>query len=214
MNRRDLMKKELGKTLMELAEKKPLESITVSELAKECGVSRGTFYNHFFDIYDLINWIFEVDIVEPLQNYITSHDASWSGITKQCLEKMYEDRNFYCQALRYTGQNNLQDYMRKRNFDSWKLLIDGYLGEDKTFDADLLEFYERYTAEAVANTIIEWAKRGMKAPPERMAYMDHVATRGIYGLIDAANELSGAQASACAPCETEQQKRNQADAQD
>ncbi len=104
--------------------------------------------------------------------------------------------------------------MRKRNFDSWKLLIDGYLGEDKTFDADLLEFYERYTAEAVANTIIEWAKRGMKAPPERMAYMDHVATRGIYGLIDAANEPSDAQASACAACETEQQKRNQADVQD
>lgn len=188
MNRHDLMKRELGKTLMHLSEKKPLESITVSELAKECGVSRGTFYNHFFDIYDLINWIFENDIVEPLQDYIASHDTSWSGITQQCLEKMYANRNFYCQALRYTGQNNLQDYMRKRNFDSWKMLIEGYMGKAKTFDPDLLEFYERYTAEAIANTVIEWARRGMRTPPERMAHMDYVATRGIYGLIDSANE--------------------------
>ena len=187
MNRRDLMKREFGKTLLRMAEEKPLEDITVSELAKECGVSRGTFYNHFFDIYDLINWMFEVDIVEPLQEYIASHDTSWLGITQQCLERMYEHRNFYCQAVRYTGQNNLQDYMRKRNLDSWKLLIKGYMGETKSFDPDLLDFYERFTADAVANMVIEWAKRGMRTPPERMAHMDYVATRGIYGLIDAAN---------------------------
>ncbi len=188
MNRHDLMKRELGKTLMDLSEKTPLENITVSQLVKECGVSRGTFYNHFFDIYDLINWIFEKDIVEPLQEYIAAHDASWSGITRQSLEKMYEHRHFYCQALRYTGQNNLQDYMRKRNFDSWKMLIEGYMGNTKSFDPDLLEFYERYTAEAIANTVIEWARRGMRTPPERLAHVDYVATRGIYGLIDSANE--------------------------
>ncbi len=188
MNRKDLMKKEFAKTLFRLAEEKKLENITVSELTQECEVSRGTFYNYFLDIYDLINWIFEEDIVKPLQDYIVSHDSSWSGITQQCLEKMYHNRNFYCQAVRYGGQNNLQDYMRKRNLDSWKLLIRGYMGEDKKFDPDLLEFYERFTSDAVANMVIEWARRGMRTPPEKMALMDCVATRGIYGLIDAANE--------------------------
>ena len=182
------MKRELAKTLLRLSDEKPLRNITVLELAKECGVSRGTFYNHFFDIYDLINWIFETDIIEPLQNCIRYNDSHWSSITQECLERMYKKRNFYCQAVQYTGQNNLQDYMRKRNLDSWKMLIQEYMGDSKTFDPDLLDFYERYTADAVANMVIEWTKNGMRISPERMSQMDCVATRGIYGLIDAANE--------------------------
>lgn len=187
MKRDDLVKRELSRTLKELVREKPLMSITVSELAQVAGISRGTFYNHFFDIYDLINWTFEIDVIQPLQNYIRHHMHAWSGITEQCLKKMYEELDFYCQAVQYRGQNSLRDYMRQRNLDSWKLLIDGYLGEDKTFDAETLDFFERFTAQAIANMVIEWAESGMKIPPEKMALMDCVATRGIYGMIDAAN---------------------------
>ena len=70
MKRDDLVKRELSRTLKELVREKPLMSITVSELAQVAGISRGTFYNHFFDIYDLINWTFEIDVIQPLQNYI------------------------------------------------------------------------------------------------------------------------------------------------
>ena len=49
------------------------------------------------------------------------------------------------------------------------------------------EFFERFTAQAIANMVIEWAEDGMKVPPEKMALMDCVATRGIYGMIDSVN---------------------------
>ncbi len=189
MRRNDLMKRELSRALKELAKTHELETISVTQLATECGVSRGTFYNHFLDIYDLINWTFETDVIVPLQNYISEHDETWSGITQQCLEKMYENRNFYTQAVRRRGQNSLRDYMRQRNLDSWKMLIAKYMGENKTFDPDMLDFIERYTSQAVGNMIIRWAEDGMPIPPQKMAYMDKVATRGIYGLIDEANEI-------------------------
>lgn len=50
-----------------------------------------------------------------------------------------------------------------------------------------LIFFERFTAQAIANMVIEWAENGMKVPPEKMALMDCVATRGIYGMIDSVN---------------------------
>ncbi len=187
MKRDDLVKRELSYVLKDLTNQKPLSSITVSELAQTAGISRGTFYNHFLDIYDLINWTFEIDVIQPLQNYIRCHSQRWSGITEQCLSKMYEESNFYCQAVQYRGQNSLRDYMRQRNLDSWKLLIDGYMGDDKTCDAETLDFFERFTAQAIANMVIEWAENGMKVPPEKMALMDCVATRGIYGMIDSVN---------------------------
>lgn len=186
MSRSDLMKREFSRVLKELADSKPLESITVTELTKACGVSRGTFYNHFLDIYDLINWTFETDIIAPLQSYILEHKGTWSGITERCLFKMYENRSFYSQAVRNTGQNNLRDYMQQRNLDSWKLLIESYMGDSKKFDPETLNFIERYTAQGIANMVIAWAEQGMPIPPDKMSLMDLVATRGIYGVIDAA----------------------------
>lgn len=182
-----IMKREFSRVLKEMVKEQPLESIAVLDLSRECEVSRGTFYNHFLDIYDLINWTFETDIIKPLQSYIASHDERWSGITVQCLEKMYADKDFYCQAVRNSGQNCLKDYMRERNYDSWKMLIASYMGTDKTCDKETLEFFERFTSQAIANMVIEWAEGGMEIPPEKMALMDCVATRGIYGMIDAEN---------------------------
>lgn len=188
MKRKDLVKREFSRTLKELARSRPLASITVLELTRACGMSRGTFYNHFLDIYDLINWTFETDVIAPLQAYINQNDHSWSGITEQCLQKMYAERDFYCQAVRHAGQNNLCDYMQERNLDSWKMLIQGYMGTEKTFDPETLDFFERFTSQAIANMVIQWARDGMPIPPEKMALMDCVATRGIYGMIDAAND--------------------------
>ncbi len=193
MRRNDLMKREMSRALKELSATHDLKTISVTQLVDACGMSRGTFYNHFLDIYDLINWTFETDVIEPLQRYINTHDETWSGITQQCLEKMYADRSFYTQAVRRRGQNSLRDYMRKRNLDSWKMLIAKYMGDSLTFDPDALDFIERYTSQAVGNMIIKWAEDGMPLPPEKMAYMDKVATRGIYGLIDEANAKAHAQ---------------------
>lgn len=187
MKRNDLIKRELSNTLKALIREKPLESVTVSEISTACGVSRGTFYNHFLDIYDLINWTFETDVITPLQDFITNHTRTWSGITCECLQKMYVDRDFYCQAVRIRGQNSLRDYMRARNLDSWRLLIESYMGDAKTFDPETLDFFTRFTAQAIASMVIQWAEEGMVIPPEKMALMDCVATRGIYGMIDDAN---------------------------
>lgn len=51
------VKRILGTALLELTQKKPLESLTVSQILKETGVSRQTFYNHFKDKNDLICYV-------------------------------------------------------------------------------------------------------------------------------------------------------------
>ena len=35
---------------------KPLSKITVTDITEDCGISRMTFYYHFKDIYDLVEW--------------------------------------------------------------------------------------------------------------------------------------------------------------
>ena len=42
-------------TFLELVQAKPVQKITVTELAKRAEISKGTFYLHYLDIYDLYN---------------------------------------------------------------------------------------------------------------------------------------------------------------
>jgi len=187
MKKEDFVKRELANTLKEMTKNYTLTSITVTALTKQCGISRGTFYYHFIDIYDLINWIFDVEIIKPLQSHICNNSLSnWHGITKYCLEKMLSNKIFYCKAIKFEGQNNLQQHMQKRNYESWKLLIDKYIEETNyLYDRSTLFFITKFTSQAVCNMVIDWAKNGMGTPIELMAKMDDIATKGIYGVIAA-----------------------------
>lgn len=49
-------KQALEASLKHLLLQKSLDKITISDLTKDCGISRMAFYYHFKDIYDLVEW--------------------------------------------------------------------------------------------------------------------------------------------------------------
>ena len=46
----------LEAAMQELLREKPLEQIRVRELADRCGIRRQSFYYHFNDVYELLDW--------------------------------------------------------------------------------------------------------------------------------------------------------------
>lgn len=49
-------KRALEASLKNLLLQKPLSKITISDITEDCGINRMTFYYHFKDIYDLVEW--------------------------------------------------------------------------------------------------------------------------------------------------------------
>ena len=49
---------------LELVQAKPVQKITVTELAKRAEISKGTFYLHYLDIYDLYNQMVEETVAK------------------------------------------------------------------------------------------------------------------------------------------------------
>ena len=45
----------------ELLLEKSIDKITINDITEKCGINRQTFYYHFHDIYELIEWICETD---------------------------------------------------------------------------------------------------------------------------------------------------------
>ena len=54
-------KESLAAALKQMMNVKPIGKITVKDLVEICGVNRQTFYYHFDDVYDLLEWVFEED---------------------------------------------------------------------------------------------------------------------------------------------------------
>ena len=63
----NITKTALEASLKKLLLKKPLDKITIRDLTEDCGISRMTFYYHFKDIYDLVEWICYEDAAQALQ---------------------------------------------------------------------------------------------------------------------------------------------------
>ena len=69
--------------LKELMETRSFESLSVGDIARQCGVSRNTFYYHFRDKYDLISWVFHTEIT-PIVGDPTERGDWAQGLLALC----------------------------------------------------------------------------------------------------------------------------------
>ena len=67
----NITKKALAQTMKELMAKQPFSKISVGDICDACGMSRKSFYYHFRDKYDLVNWIFDTEFLQSIrpENY-------------------------------------------------------------------------------------------------------------------------------------------------
>ena len=61
-------KRALETSLKNLLLQKPLDKITINDITADCGINRMTFYYHFKDIYDLVEWSCLEDAEKALNN--------------------------------------------------------------------------------------------------------------------------------------------------
>ena len=72
------MKAMIGDTFFQLAQKKSIDKITVKDLVETCGISRQSFYYHFQDILEVIEWLAEQAMQKALERSLraeTPQDA-------------------------------------------------------------------------------------------------------------------------------------------
>ena len=93
-----LTKRALEQSLKNLLLKKPLTKITVGDIAEDCGINRMTFYYHFKDIYDLVEWSCLEDAKRALDQNRT-HDTWQQGLL-QIFSAVQENKPFIMNVYR------------------------------------------------------------------------------------------------------------------
>lgn len=71
----------------ELYSQKPIEKISIQEIANKSGYNRSTFYQYFTDIYDLLDFV-EKDLLTYIKEELTNKDGSPPTVQNglHCLE--------------------------------------------------------------------------------------------------------------------------------
>lgn len=67
--RGDFTKRLLTQSLKKLMSEKPLEKISIREITEDSGLNRQTFYYHFSDIYDQLQWMYKDEAVKLFEQY-------------------------------------------------------------------------------------------------------------------------------------------------
>lgn len=132
----NITKRALSNALKELLAEHSFEKISVSDICERCHMNRKSFYYHFRDKYDLVNWIFDTEFIEMIQaNSIDirefSHGIgdSWKNIEIIC-HYFYDNRTFYRRVLQVDGQNSFSAHFRKFIRPLLQLRIEDILGQD------------------------------------------------------------------------------------
>ena len=149
----------LEDALKKLLLQKPIDKITINDLTEKCGISRMTFYYHFKDIYDLVEWVCVEDGKRALQDKKT-YDTWQEGIG-QIFEAVLENRPFIMNVYHSVSRNKIENYLYKLTY---QLIAD--VVEEKCTGMELAQEDKRFIAEfykyGFVGTMLDWIDRGMK----------------------------------------------------
>lgn len=152
-------KKVLAEAMKSLMEREPFGKISVGDICSLCQMNRKSFYYHFRDKYDLVNWIFQTEFLLTIQP--ESMTDIWQVIEDLC-RYFYDNRAFYYNALSVQGQNSFQDYFR----EIVAPVFYGYAAQKLTAAEDE-EFFVNFYSDALIAAILRWLSRKDCMPPER-----------------------------------------------
>nr|WP_246543194.1 TetR/AcrR family transcriptional regulator [Fusibacter paucivorans] len=173
---------------MELSRKKPLSTVTVRDIVHAAGYTRNTFYYHFQDKQDLINWIYKTTVQSSIGAIDQRLDTSiWRDAILKLLQELEAKKYFYENALKMTGQNSFYDYLFETTYNHFSNVIELYL-QDKSIDDDTIEFFINFYSHAYTEMTTQWLRSGAKIPADKFM---HLLTRAtLHGLYKNLNYFS------------------------
>ena len=158
-------KRALEQSLKNLLLKKPLTKITVGDITDDCGINRMTFYYHFKDIYDLVEWSCLEDAKRALDEKKT-YDTWQQGLL-QIFKAVQENKPFILNVYRCVHREQVEKYLQP--------LVDQLLlnvineeaagitvrDEDKQFIAQIYSYM-------FIGLMLDWIKNDMREDPQQI----------------------------------------------
>ncbi len=160
----------LQSALMELIQEKPVDSITVQDIAARADVNRATFYAHFEDKYALLDYaareIFQARVDKRLpKNPALTHENLRLLILTVC-DHMSEFIN-HCKPVAQMTEHARMFLQVQTHL--YEMLLDWIDTAVPSRSGAAVETIALTTSWAIWGAVFQWARSGRKQEPEQLA---------------------------------------------
>lgn len=162
----DLTKKALALSLKNLLQEESISKVTIGKLCERAGVRRQTFYYHFSDLPELIEWICYTEAEEVLSR--KNDYKSWEEGFLSVFKLAEKEKPFIMNIYHGVSKDTLQRYLYNLTFPLLKRVVDEVaksLGIRDVTESDK-GFVERFYTIAFVDVMMEWVARNMSEAPE------------------------------------------------
>jgi len=168
MDQSIITKKVIAYSFKTLMQKESFAKISVSDIMKKADLRRQTFYYHFQDKYELIEWIYHTESQENISDLLDFE--RWDSILKQIFVYFDREQKFYRNALAVYEQNGFSTslYLNLRELFS-KILDDPHVPSERYTD-EIKGMVSSFLGHGMVGIINDWIQSGCKVPPEKMAH--------------------------------------------
>ncbi len=183
------IKKLLSQALLHICKTRSLDSVRVTEITRQAGVTRQVFYRHFTDKYDLAKYIHLQDYYSALDNLKAEEERGvvmWAQVSRLWFEVIRENARFYQNIYRSNSCGEFQRIMRSYIVNFYMEIVRRQLGEE--VEPDLLFVIQLYLA-GVTDKINEWIAGGARTPVEELHQLLYLAMPEVLRGIVLFNEL-------------------------
>lgn len=154
-----ITKKAIASGMKELTKKKSFDKITVSDITEVCGLNRQTFYYHFQDKFELVNWIYYNETISIIYNL--NYD-NWDNKVLEMLTKIKSEDYFYISTLKASVGNEFREYLFRVTVEFFCDLIEKVA---ENMREEEVRFIAEFYAFGIVGVIISWVQKGMKESP-------------------------------------------------
>ena len=158
----DTTKRALEESLKHMLLKKPLDKISISDITNDCGISHMTFYYHFKDIYDLVEWSCEEDAARALAGNKTYE--TWQQGFLQIFEAVRDNKPFIMNVYRSVSRSQLERYLYKVTY-ALLLNVVNEEAEGMSVDKEDKAFIAHFYQYAFVGLMLEWIQDDMREDP-------------------------------------------------
>lgn len=159
----EITKKALENSLKNLLLKKPLTKITINDIAEDCGINRMTFYYHFKDIYDLVEWSCFEDARRALEEKKT-HDT-WQEGFLNIFDEVLKNKPFIMNVYNCVDREHVENYLKPLTDNLIMGVINEQLKNMIVRDEDK-KMIARVYSYVFIGIMLDWIKDDMQADPK------------------------------------------------
>ena len=151
-------KEMLAESLMKLLARRTLDKITIQDIVDDCGYNRQTFYYHFHDIYDLIDWIFAAQTQELIEKCRAC--GSLDVGVEAVIAYMRENRRLILNILRSVNGEKLLDNLYRSAQSIVLSALENHPGVQE-LSTEYRELVAEACKYALAGLLIDWMRAGI-----------------------------------------------------